>query len=122
MFNCSQCDTVLENEVDLEDHLKAIHINDSQQQQSRQSKRKLTSTENIPPKKAKTDVAGFVCDSCQKSFTRKDNLTQHIRKFHKDNYDISQKTSNISNFHCSSCDKSFTRKDNLKTHMKKFHE
>ena len=84
--NVTQC---LENEVDLEAHLKSIQMNDSQHQQSRRSKRKLNSNEDIPAKRAKTDVLGFASESCQKSFTRKANLTQHIRKFHMNKYDIS---------------------------------
>nr|XP_042899200.1 oocyte zinc finger protein XlCOF15-like [Parasteatoda tepidariorum] len=50
----------------------------------------------------------FVCDVCQKTFSRRDKLTSHYMSKHSEN----------NPFVCSICQKTFSRNDKLKDHEK----
>ena len=52
----------------------------------------------------------FTCETCQRSFSHKCNLTRHIKSIH-----------DHINFKCTFCDKSFNQKSNLETHIKTVH-
>ena len=51
------------------------------------------------------------CDSCGKTFSRKDSLKTHINSIHNGQKDHK----------CDSCGKTFSRKDSLKTHINSIH-
>eukprot|EP01083_Nonionella_stella_P178865 633239_1 len=57
-------------------------------------------------------IRKFSCESCDKTFTLKNNLKRHISDVH--DY--------IRKFKCDSCDKNFSRKSTLKQHVNEVHE
>ena len=48
------------------------------------------------------------CNTCQKTFTRSDGLTKHVRTH----------AYFVKKYECVSCEKKFSRKDNYNVHMK----
>ena len=54
-----------------------------------------------------TDERPFQCETCQKSFARRDNLTRHLRS-HTDERP----------FQCETCQQTFARRDNLTQHLR----
>ena len=60
----------------------------------------------------------FVCDECNKHFSRKDNLTRHEKSAHGKN----NAKSNKSKYECYMCDKTFNRKNILNKHLKSEHD
>ncbi|KAG8175753.1 hypothetical protein JTE90_029238 [Oedothorax gibbosus] len=73
----------------------------------------LPSTSAPAPPKAlsppATPTFAHVCTNCRKTFTRKDELTRHMKTHAKGSIGLD----------CKVCDKVFTREDNLARHMKK---
>ena len=55
----------------------------------------------------------FKCESCEKSFSLKGNLNQHISFVHEDRERL---------FKCKFCDKNFHEKGNLNEHFATVHE
>ncbi|KAL4484798.1 hypothetical protein ABPG74_019975 [Tetrahymena malaccensis] len=49
----------------------------------------------------------FVCEQCQRTFSKKSKLSRHVRESHL----------NIKNFTCTQCNKTFKRNSHLKRHM-----
>ena len=81
----------------------------------------------------------YNCDKCEKSFTRKSDLTRHIQSVHdKIRYNCNQCNKSFSEkgtlqkhiksahekvrYNCKKCDKSFSRKTYLKAHIQAEHE
>ncbi len=105
-------------------------------------KRSCADSLKIPPHKNieiphKNNSVNFQCKRCNRSFTRKDNLTRHIRYFCKPKKYTSQLPSQIpsqtssehanqedldkdnsSKYMCNYCNKHFTRKGNLTRHLR----
>ena len=54
---------------------------------------------------------GYNCDKCEKSFTRKSDLTRHIQSVH-----------DKIRYNCNQCAKSFSERGTLKRHIKSAHE
>ena len=54
----------------------------------------------------------YECDFCDKTFSRPDNVTRHIKAVHEGKKP----------FPCEECDKSFAEKRSLNHHMLSFHE
>ncbi|XP_071787706.1 uncharacterized protein [Asterias amurensis] len=61
-----------------------------------------------------TKKTTFSCNSCCKSFTRKDNLKRHKKKSHTTTFQLSP----VKQFQCRTCDKTFNHRDTLKRHLK----
>lgn len=53
----------------------------------------------------------FICSKCEISFTRKDNLTRHLKMKH----------GGESEFKCRICQKNFTQSENLQNHLRDKH-
>ena len=53
----------------------------------------------------------YHCDKCEKSYTRKDKLKQHIETVHE-----------LVQYNCEKCEKSFTQKNRLNRHIKQVHQ
>ena len=54
----------------------------------------------------------YECDFCDKTFSRPDNVTRHIKAVHEGKKP----------FPCEECDKSFAEKRSLNHHMLSFHQ
>ena len=63
------------------------------------------------PKKIKITAIEHTCDVCRKSFTRKDNLTDHINAIHL----------GLKPHTCDECNMNFSLKSNLARHVKTVH-
>jgi DNA-directed RNA polymerase subunit RPC12/RpoP len=69
--------------------------------------RKPTSLKDKPKGKENVKPKSYVCQECDKKFTRKDSLTRHLQSLHKS-----------IKFKCSKCGKKFSRPNNLKQHIR----
>ena len=87
----------------------------------------------------------FVCDTCDKAFTQKNNLLTHLARihenisfrcnicdeyfaskskasYHKENVHMGTKNSSKVRYSCEICSKSFVRKSTLETHLAGVHK
>jgi hypothetical protein len=57
----------------------------------------------------------YICHYCNKHFSNKSNLTNHINKA---KYCLSERNQIMNKFNCKGCSKNFTSKQSLQTHNK----
>ena len=75
--------------------------------------------------KEKPERPRIECDSCEKTFSRKDHLYRHKREKHnellKENLSYVEDLDSLNVNRCVQCEKVFTRGSDLKQHMKQVH-
>ena len=145
-FQCEVCSTSFISEISLQRHVQFSHSKveknvektiDKEDSIAKTNPKKL-GIGNPERKYTRLDKR-LECPNCDKTFTRKHNLRNHIRTIHegikldcpKCEKLFTRKEylqSHIRTIHdgikldCPKCDKSFTRGPNLRAHVKRFHE
>jgi len=89
-FICEHCGNEYQSTVTLNNHLPNCSKNP---------------TKNENPKSEKENKKEYVCESCEKSFTRKSKLRVHEKR-------------NCGTYDCENCEKSFESKSKLRKHKK----
>lgn len=73
----------------------------------------LKEFENVSEKKLRNFIADkdYKCDTCEKTFTRKDNLNVHL-----------QRHAEIKSYRCETCEKTFYSREAIKNHLEQHRE
>ncbi|XP_066962472.1 gastrula zinc finger protein XlCGF57.1-like isoform X3 [Macrobrachium rosenbergii] len=128
-ISCSVC-----QKLSSEDHMESVDVLDSMDSACEECGRKPMSKITVTQPKSR-DVEKFICDTCGKHFTRKDNLVIHFKvhtgekdyacevcgkKFaHKSTLTVHYRLhTGEKNYGCEICGRKFTHKSNLTSHIK----
>ena len=110
-FSCEQCDIKYSSGAALANHNKWKHGDN------------IPSVTDLPPEQPMSPHSSpfsgnpekelLKCTSCDKTFTRRDNMNKHIKKMHPDG--------EVNPFQCNLCDFYSPRRDRVDQHMEKEH-
>ena len=139
-FPCSSRDRAFDEDESLQKHMRSKHVDGSKKKKFACTECEYSCDHKGDYQKhlvSHTKVKAHKCDTCDKSFTLKSSLTNHIKTVHtkesKHECQICKKVfteagslrrhvksvhDKIRSYVCTECDKTFTQSGHLKTHMR----